>query len=133
NEGAVIAPGFNDWDRKIYVRELGLDGNKKLSDYTPDEMQRLLCAEPHAFKISGQAGLKLAGGGVVVRFNRKFLSRDIQTLSPRVRKMGEPLLQVAARPLCPGARLSQAAVSCRINGRNIAELSALEVNELIAA
>ena len=34
-------------------------------------------------------------------------------------------------PLCKGARLSQAALSCKINGRNIAELSAMEVDELI--
>ena len=72
NEGAIIAPGFNDWDRQTYAREQGFDNNKKLSDFTRDEMQRLLYAEPHTFKIKGQAGLKLAGGGVVVRFNRKF-------------------------------------------------------------
>ena len=34
-------------------------------------------------------------------------------------------------PLCKGARLSQAALSCKINGHNIAELSAMEVDELI--
>ena len=133
NEGAIIAPGFTDWDRNNYARGQGFDNDKKLSDFTPDEMQRLLYAEPHTFKISGQAGLKLAGGGVVVRFNRKFISRDIKTLSPRVRKMVEPLLEMAPCPVCHGARLSQAALGCRINGHNIAELSALEVNDLIAA
>ena len=40
---------------------------------------------------------------------------------------------MATCPVCHGARLSQAALGCRINGHNIAELSALEVNELIAA
>jgi excinuclease UvrABC ATPase subunit len=34
-------------------------------------------------------------------------------------------------PLCKGARLSQAALSCKINGRTIAELSAMEVGQLI--
>jgi excinuclease UvrABC ATPase subunit len=133
NEGAIIAPGFSDWDRNNYARGNEFDNDKKLAAYTPDEMQRLLYGEAHTFKISGQAGLKLAGGGVVVRFNRKFMSRDIKTLSPRVRKMVEPLLEMAVCPVCHGARLSQAALGCRINGHNIAELSALEVNELIAA
>ena len=133
NEGAIIAPGFNDWDRQTYAREQGFDNNKKLSDFTRDEMQRLLYAEPHTFKIKGQAGLKLAGGGVVVRFNRKFISRDITTLAPRLRKLIEPLLEMAPCPVCHGARLSQAALSCRLNGHNIAELSAMEVDELIAA
>jgi uncharacterized protein YbaR (Trm112 family) len=47
--------------------------------------------------------------------------------------MVEPLLEMAACPVCHGARLSQAALGCRINGHNIAELSALEVDELIPA
>jgi excinuclease UvrABC ATPase subunit len=34
-------------------------------------------------------------------------------------------------PLCRGARLSQAALSCKIDGRNIAELAAMEVEALI--
>ena len=34
-------------------------------------------------------------------------------------------------PLCKGTRLSQAALSSKINGRNIAELAAMEVDELI--
>jgi excinuclease UvrABC ATPase subunit len=33
--------------------------------------------------------------------------------------------------LCKGARLSQAALGCKIEGRNIAQLSAMEVDELI--
>ena len=35
-------------------------------------------------------------------------------------------------PLCKGARLSQAALKSRIDGHNIAELSSMEVGELIA-
>jgi excinuclease UvrABC ATPase subunit len=34
--------------------------------------------------------------------------------------------------LCKGARLSQAALNCKINKKNIAELSALEITELIS-
>src|SRR5439155_10047332 len=42
-----------------------------------------------------------------------------------------PYLILGPCSLCKGARLSQAALSCKINGRNIAELSAMEVDELI--
>ena len=34
-------------------------------------------------------------------------------------------------PLCNGARLSQVALNCKINGRNIAELSAMEAGALV--
>lgn len=34
-------------------------------------------------------------------------------------------------PLCNGARLNQKALSCKVNGYNIAEMSAMEVSQLI--
>jgi excinuclease ABC A subunit len=57
--------------------------------------------------------------------------RDVKTMSERTQKMVVPYITLGPCPLCKGARLSQAALSCKINGRNIAELSALEVVELI--
>ena len=65
------------------------------------------------------------------KFNRKFIARDIQTLSPRIRQQVEPFLKLGPCPLCKGARLNQAALSCKINGYNIADLSAMEVDELL--
>src|SRR6266566_2497604 len=57
--------------------------------------------------------------------------RNIQTLSPRIRQKVEPFLKLGPCPLCKGARLNQAALSCRINGDTIADLSAMEVDELL--
>jgi excinuclease UvrABC ATPase subunit len=69
--------------------------------------------------------------GVIERFNRSYIKRDLKTLSERTQKAVAPYLSMQRCPLCHGARLSQAALSCRINGYNIAELSALEVGDLI--
>jgi excinuclease UvrABC ATPase subunit len=68
---------------------------------------------------------------VIERFNRSYIKRDIKTLSERTQKAVAPYLSMQLCPLCKGARLSQAALGCKINGRNIAELSAMEVGELI--
>lgn len=47
--------------------------------------------------------------------------------------MVEPFLTDVKCPVCRGARLSQAALGCRINGRNIAEMAAMEVGQLARA
>ncbi len=66
------------------------------------------------------------------KFNRKYVTRDIQTLSPRIRQQIEPFLQLGPCPLCKGTRLNQAALNCKINGYNIAQLAAMEMEELLA-
>src|SRR5258708_23481247 len=69
--------------------------------------------------------------GLLFKFNRKFIARDIQTLSERIRQKVEPFLKLGPCPLCKGARLNQAALSCKINGYTIADLAAMEVDELL--
>ncbi len=132
NEGAIIAPGFANWERDLFVRTGWFDNDKKIADYTPEELELLLYSEPRKYKLSiGGAGeaMNATYAGLVYKFNRKFLSRDI---SERTRKQVEGLLSEQPCPLCQGGRLNQAALSSRIHGYNIAELSAMEVGQLIA-
>jgi excinuclease UvrABC ATPase subunit len=127
NEGAVIAPGLVGLERDLYGRSGFFDNDKKIAEYTPEELDLLLYSEPR--RHTGLAYNTYEG--LVYKFNRKFVSRDIQTLSPRIRQQVEPFLKLGPCPLCKGARLNQAALSCRINGYNIADLSAMEVDELL--
>src|SRR5207253_2368891 len=69
--------------------------------------------------------------GLVYKFNRKFVARDIQTLSSRIRQKVEPFLKLGPCPLCKGARLNQAALSCKVKGDTIADMAAMEVDELL--
>jgi len=127
NEGAVIAPGLVVLERDLYARSGFFDNDKKIADYTPEELDLLLYSEPRR-----HTGLPYnTYEGLVYKFNRKFIARDIQTLSPRIRQQVEPFLKLGPCPLCKGARLNQAALSCRINGYTIADLSAMEVDELL--
>src|SRR5215470_3466013 len=127
NEGAVIAPGLAGLERDLYGRSGYFDNDKKIAEYTLEERDLLLYSEPHR-----HTGLPYnTYEGLVYKFNRKFIARDIQTLSPRIRQQVEPFLQLGPCPLCKGARLNQAALSCRINGYNVADLSAMEVDELL--
>jgi excinuclease UvrABC ATPase subunit len=127
NEGAVIAPGFTGGEREIYMHSGYFDNDKKIADYTTEELDLLLYGEARR-----HTGLPFnTYEGVVVKFNRKFINRDIQTLSERIRSQVEPFLKLGPCPLCKGARLNQAAINCKINGYNIAQLSAMEIDELV--
>jgi excinuclease UvrABC ATPase subunit len=127
NEGAVIAPGLAGWESDLYGRSGFFDNDKKIAEYTPEELDLLLSSEPR--KHQGLAYNTYEG--LVSKFNRKFVARDIQTLSSRIRQQVEPFLQLGLCPLCKGARLNQAALSCKINGYTIADLAAMEVDELV--
>src|SRR6202158_261947 len=127
NEGAVIAPGLAGWESDLYVRSGFFDNDKKIADYTTEELDLLLYSEPR--KHTGLAYNTYEG--LVYKFNRKFVARDIQTLSSRIRQKVEPFLKLGPCPLCKGARLTQAALSCKVKGYTIADMAAMEVDELL--
>src|SRR5437588_1652061 len=127
NEGAVIAPGLANWESDLYGRFGFFDNDKKIVEYTPEELDLLLYSEPR--KHPGLAYNTYEG--LVSKFKRKFVARDIQTLSSRLRQQVEPFLKLGPCPLCKGARLNQAALSCKINGYTIADMAAMEVDELV--
>jgi excinuclease UvrABC ATPase subunit len=132
NEGAIIAPGLNGWERDIFTQTGFFDNDKKLSDYTPEEMDLMLYSEPRKYKLAiGNKEMNATYEGLISRFKRKYIARDIQTLSERTRQKVEQFLKMGPCPLCKGARLNQVALGCKINGYNIAELSAMEIDELI--
>ncbi len=133
NEGAVIAPGLAGWERESAARSGLFDNDKKLADFTDKELDLLLNGEAVKYKLAvGGKEMNATHEGVAVKFRRKYITRDIKTLADRTRAQVEPFLKMGPCPLCKGARLSQAALNCRINGYNIADLSNMEVGDLVA-
>jgi excinuclease UvrABC ATPase subunit len=132
NEGAIQVPVYSAWERDTYVTCGFFDNDKKLRDYTPEEMDLLLYGKDIKFKTQmGNNSINLSYEGVIERFTRAYIRRDLKTLSERTQKAVAPYITMQPCPLCHGARLSQAALNCRINGYNIAELSAMEVGDLL--
>jgi excinuclease UvrABC ATPase subunit len=132
NEGAVQVPVFSSWERDSYTASGFFDNDKKLADYTDEEMELLLHGKDLKYKLQlGSGTMNASYVGVIERFNRSFIKRDIKTRPERTQKAVAPYLSMQPCPLCKGARLSQAALSSKINGQNIAELSAMEAGELI--
>jgi len=95
-------------------------------------MERLLYSPP--FKVKTQlAGnsVNLTFEGIIAKFTRKYITQDLKTYSERTQKQVEPYITTGPCRACRGTRLSQTTLSCKINGYNIAELSAMEVGDLI--
>jgi excinuclease ABC A subunit len=134
NEGAMLFPTYavNSWDWTICTQSGLFDNDKKVADYSDEELELLLYGQPYKVETS-VAGkpFKLTFEGIINRFSRKYITRDVKTMSERTQQMVEPYMTYGPCSLCQGSRLSQAALSCKINGYNIAQLSGMEVGELI--
>ncbi|MBU7320199.1 ATP-binding cassette domain-containing protein [Paenibacillus oleatilyticus] len=134
NEGAIMLPGYtvNSFDWTMIVQSGPFDPDKKLSDYSEEELEQLLYGK--ARKVATQFGGKTVNitvEGVIEKFTNKYIKRDLKTMSERTQQAVAPYITEGTCASCRGARLSQAALNCRINGHNIAELSSMEVGHLI--
>lgn len=129
NEGAILVPMFG---KGVYQASGFFDNDTKLSDYTPEEMNLLLYGKDRKFKTQTSGTTFNASYlGVMEKFAQAYIRRDFNTRPERTRKAVEPFIAMGPCLLCHGARLSQAALACKISGYNIAQLSSMEVSELI--
>lgn len=134
NEGAILYPEYavESWGWNILTQSGLFDNDKQLAEYSPEEMDLLLHSKPYKVKMQfGGKPVNLTFEGIVDKFSRKYIIGDVKTMSERTQKSVEPFMTIGPCSLCQGARLSQAALSSKINGRNIAEMAALEADELI--
>src|SRR5688572_17351440 len=132
NEGAIQVPVFATWETSSYAASGFFDNDKKLADYSPEEMDLLLHGKDRKFKMKfGDGAMNLTYAGLIEKFERAYIRRDIKTLSERTQKAVAPYIRPQPCPLCKGARLNQAALASQIHGRNIAEHAAMEVGDLI--
>lgn len=134
NEGAILFPEYavNSWGWSLLINTGLFNPNKKLSKYTEKEMEALLHSKPLKVKTNvGAKDFNLTFEGIATRFTNKYIKRDVKTMSERTQKAVAPYMTMGPCSVCKGARLSQAVLKCKINGRNIAELANLEISELI--
>jgi excinuclease UvrABC ATPase subunit len=134
NDGAILFPEYavESWGWGILTQSGLFDNDKKLDDYSEEEMNLLLHSKPYKVKLQfGGKTVNMTMEGIVDRFSHKYITRDVKTMSERTQKAVAPYMAYGPCTLCKGARLSQAALGCKINGYNIAQLAAMEVDELI--
>ena len=112
NEGAVQVPVWGSWEIDAYAGSGFFDNDKKLEDFTPEEMDLLLYGKDRKYKLRiGDKSMNATYLGVIEKFEQQYVRRDIKTRPERTQKAVEPYLRMRTCPLCKGARLSQAALA----------------------
>ena len=136
NEGAILFPEYavDSWGWSNLINTGLFDPDKKISKYTQKELNDLLYSEPIKVKTKmGAKDFNLTYEGIVNRFTNKYIKRDLKTMSERTQKSVEPYMTMGPCSECKGARLNQTILKCKINGYNIADLTSMEIPELIEA
>jgi Excinuclease ATPase subunit len=134
-EGALLYPEFavDSWEWNIIAETGFFDLDKKLQDYNQEELEALLNSKQQKIEttLAGKA-INITYEGAITKFTRKYILRDLKSYAERTQNLVKRFITMGPCPLCHGARLSQAALACRIHNYNIAELANMEVGELIA-
>ncbi|MFZ4618250.1 MAG: ATP-binding cassette domain-containing protein, partial [Rectinemataceae bacterium] len=133
-EGAIRFGEYEvgSWSHNFMAQTGFFDMDKRLKDYTEAELELLLNSPTRkiAVEFAGKT-MNMSFDGIVAKMTEKYIKRDLKTLSERTQKSVEPFLTLGPCPSCRGARLSRAALECRVAGHGIAEFSDMEIDELI--
>src|SRR5438093_9879184 len=129
NEGALTIPGYSmdGWYGRIFAGCGFFDPDKPIRRYTKKELHDLLHKEPTRIKVDN---INLTFEGLIPRMQKSFLSKDVDALQPHVRAFVERAVTFTVCPECGGTRLSEAARSSQIDGINIADACAMQINDL---
>lgn len=124
---AAFKPGEWRWIRYAHSGLFDLD--KKIRDYTPEELELFLYSPQIRLKNPPSNWPKTAKyEGLMTRMYRSIIHSEEGKLH---RKLLDPMTVSGICPDCGGARLNKKVLACRIGGKNIAEVTALAVPEVI--
>jgi excinuclease ABC A subunit len=131
SEGALTIPGYSmdGWYGRIFGGCGFFDPDKPIKKFTKRELQDLLYKEPTKIKVDG---INLTYEGLIPRIQKSMLSKDVDALQPHIRAFVERVVTFTTCPECGGTRLSEAALSSKIKGINIAEACAMQISDLTA-
>ena len=138
NEGAIRFSQFSggSWQEFYYKFNPLYSADKKLRDFTKQEWKALRIGpdEPLVMDFirnnTGQVS-KLPYEGVVTRFNRLYLNRDISKLRKSVREEVMQFIKKGPCSACGGSGLNPKALASKINGYTIRDYHDMQISDLI--
>lgn len=141
-EGTLRKGGLNfsqfqsTWQNELYTGNPLLDPDKKLKYYSPEEWEILRSGSKEPLTIESPSNnighmWKMPYEGVIPRFHRLYLNRDISKLKKTLQE--EILTHVRKSPCktCGGTGLNPAALASKIKGRNIIDYFEMPVCDLL--
>ncbi|MBU7597640.1 excinuclease ABC subunit UvrA [Streptomyces sp. P38-E01] len=131
NQGAITAPGYavDSWQWQVCASSGFYDPDTRLADFTAEEWHALMHLPATKVKV-GKSNLSYEG--LVPKIQRTYLSKDREAMQAHIRAFVDRAVVFATCGSCGGSRLSPAALSARIDGRNIADCSRMQINDLAA-
>ena len=131
NEGAITIPTYSmdGWYGRIFRGCGFFDPDKPIRKFNKRELHDLLHKEPTKIKVDG---VNLTYEGLIPKIQKSMLSKDVDGLQPHIRAFVERAVTFATCPECDGTRLGKEARSSKIDGINIADASAMQINDLAA-
>lgn len=141
-EGTLRKGGLNfsqfqsTWQNELYTGNPFLNPDKKLKDYSPEEWEMLRSGPKEPLTIESPSNnighmWKMPYEGVIPRFRRLYLNRDISKLKKTLQE--EILTHVHKGPCktCGGTGLNPQALASKIKGRNIVDYFEMPVCDLL--
>jgi excinuclease UvrABC ATPase subunit len=130
SEGALMIPGYSmdGWYGRLF-EGVGLPMDRPIAKFTKKQLDTMLYAEPTKIKVEG---INLTFDGIIPKIQKSMLSKDPEAMQPHVRRFVERAVTFQTCPECAGTRLTQEALSSKINGKNIADLCAMQISDLAA-
>ncbi|PRX49156.1 excinuclease ABC A subunit [Prauserella shujinwangii] len=131
NEGAVKVPGFtvDSWPWQLLAHSGLVDPARRLRDYSEREWHDLLHKPATKLRMGSH---NVTYEGLVPKVRRLYLAKDRDSMQPRARAFADRALRLSACPACAGTRLNDTARSAKVEGHDIAECSAMQIDELAA-
>ncbi|HID0816321.1 ATP-binding cassette domain-containing protein [Clostridium botulinum] len=133
NEGAILFPTFKPggWRLKRYIHSGLFDNDKKIKDYDEKELDLLLNKTDIKIETDDPDWPKTSlYEGLIPRIERSFLKKEGGERE-KYKKEINKIVTKEICPVCKGARLNEKILSCKINGKNIADCTKMQINDLI--
>jgi excinuclease UvrABC ATPase subunit len=129
NESAILVPGYSmdGWYGRIYRGCGYFDPDKPIKKFNKKEMHDLLYKEATKIKIEG---INLTYAGLIPTIQKSYLSKDVDSLQPHIRRFVDKAVVFTECPECGGTRLAKEALSSKIKGINIADACAMQITDL---
>ena len=132
DEDVIHFPTFTTgaWRWKRYAYSGLFDLNKKIRDYTPEELDLLLYSPQIRLKNPPANWPKSAKfEGLYPRMYRSIITTKE---GKRQQKVLDLMICTAECPECHGTRLNERVRSCRIDGKNLADVMLMPISEALA-
>lgn len=128
-EGAIKVPGYvpDGWNVRLYSNSGYLDPEKKIKDYSAQELQDFLYREPTKVHFDH---INITYEGLIPRLRKSIFNKDRDALQPHLAAFVDRAVTYTNCPDCGGTRLNEMARSVRIDGLNIADACSLQISDL---